>query len=499
MLRALLGLSLGFHPFDDTYITFRYALNIATGHGFVYNWGEPILGTTSPLWAIVLAALHMLHVPLPGGAMAVSLLADTGTAVFIGATLRRLGFPVAAALGGAILFLCSFDNLALSLSGMETPIFILLVVAALHQAAGAMLRSACALTALACLTRPEGLALIPVLVSLPLLHRPRIGRADVLAGAGIFLAITGTWGVFAQIYFGSIVPQSVMAKASTAGSPDLVRFSWINLLLFFSRGQFGGALLQRTYVQLNAAWSLLSMIATAHLLATLVRKRDQPSARRVVILLLFPACFIGGLALSHAFTWFPWYYGPIYPFFAILTALGAGRVAESLPGMPDRTWRRAAPMIALLIAAQIVAALIIKIPRSDDFWLEGYRGAAEPVPRSESVRIAVPEIGIVGWKLWPARIIDLVGLVTPEAVGVPSDVVVRRLEPDYIVLRTDDAAPFLARVAAEDWFARDYERILAIRDPFVDREFHTYKRRSPSTGTSPESSASLANVASLLL
>ena len=54
VLRLAAGLWLGFRPFDDTYITFRYALNLASGFGFVYNIGQPVLGTTSPLWAMVL-------------------------------------------------------------------------------------------------------------------------------------------------------------------------------------------------------------------------------------------------------------------------------------------------------------------------------------------------------------------------------------------------------------------------------------------------------------
>ena len=42
---------------DDTYIKYRYAANIATGHGFVYNIGERVLGTTLPLFTLLLAAM----------------------------------------------------------------------------------------------------------------------------------------------------------------------------------------------------------------------------------------------------------------------------------------------------------------------------------------------------------------------------------------------------------------------------------------------------------
>jgi hypothetical protein len=46
--------------YDDAYITFRYADNLATGLGLIYNSGERVLGTTSPRFAIVLALLKSL-------------------------------------------------------------------------------------------------------------------------------------------------------------------------------------------------------------------------------------------------------------------------------------------------------------------------------------------------------------------------------------------------------------------------------------------------------
>src|SRR6266496_4099807 len=36
---------------EDALITFRYAENLALGKGFVYNAGERVLGTTTPLFA----------------------------------------------------------------------------------------------------------------------------------------------------------------------------------------------------------------------------------------------------------------------------------------------------------------------------------------------------------------------------------------------------------------------------------------------------------------
>src|SRR5438132_850716 len=49
--------------FDDAYIHFRYAENIARGEGFVYNPGERVLGSGAIPWNLMLAALAALRPP----------------------------------------------------------------------------------------------------------------------------------------------------------------------------------------------------------------------------------------------------------------------------------------------------------------------------------------------------------------------------------------------------------------------------------------------------
>ena len=46
--------------YDDTFITFRYALNLSIGRGMVYNLGQHTLSTTSPLFALLLAVQGVL-------------------------------------------------------------------------------------------------------------------------------------------------------------------------------------------------------------------------------------------------------------------------------------------------------------------------------------------------------------------------------------------------------------------------------------------------------
>src|ERR1043165_7436790 len=44
---------------DDALITFRYVENLVAGHGFVYNTGEHVLGTTTPLFTLLLSGFAL--------------------------------------------------------------------------------------------------------------------------------------------------------------------------------------------------------------------------------------------------------------------------------------------------------------------------------------------------------------------------------------------------------------------------------------------------------
>ena len=474
-VRLLAGAWLGFRPFDDTYITFRYALNVASGLGFVYNAGEPVLGTTTPLWTLVLSGLRLLGAPLETASLLLSLGLDAVAALLMYDLLRRLGFPRSVCLAGPLLFLTTFDYLSLSRSGMESALFVALTIATLHAIAVRRFATAGFFCALACLTRPEGVALGLVLAIALWRARGSVtgtARLRVLAVPALVLA---AWAIFALVTFGSVVPQSVVAKAASSGHADLARFSRANLALFFIKGQFGGEIFARSALQLSWVMTLLAGVAVVRLCVEAARSRPA-GWERVLLLIVFPACYVGALALAHAFTFFPWYYAPIYPFLAMAAGIG-------LFTMNARTIVVAAGCAAL-VGAQLATAVLLKLPADRSFWVEGYLRTSQVVPARADVSVAALEIGAVGWRVWPARVIDLEGLVTPDAVGVRPEEHVRRTRPQFIVLRTDNAAEFLDRVEREAWFADRYELVSVLRDPYVAREFRLYRRRD---GESPPS------------
>ena len=86
-LAILARLIPGPRTIDDAFITFRYARNILAGQGFVYNPGEAVLGTTTPLYTLLMAGLGALTggvaAPFPQLALLVNALADAATCLML--------------------------------------------------------------------------------------------------------------------------------------------------------------------------------------------------------------------------------------------------------------------------------------------------------------------------------------------------------------------------------------------------------------------------------
>src|SRR4029453_304628 len=76
-VRVYVGQSTGFQ-FDDAWITYRYAENLAAGGGFVYKDGEFVEGWTPPLFVCRLSLLLFAGFAIPQSSLAIALVATLG-------------------------------------------------------------------------------------------------------------------------------------------------------------------------------------------------------------------------------------------------------------------------------------------------------------------------------------------------------------------------------------------------------------------------------------
>ncbi|MGQ9926550.1 MAG: hypothetical protein ACUVS4_06720 [Chloroflexaceae bacterium] len=353
-LVALAGLIWPSWLSDDAFISFRYAQNLALGHGLVYNTGERVEGYTNFLWTLMAAGVLRL-----GGDLALwsytsgvllGLLIVVGTCRMAGLLIGLPWALVAALLTGTSQSLLLYTARG---SGLETGLFTLLTLAgggaylARERLGPRGLVAAGLAFALAALTRPEGL----LVFALTALHagitavmrqqgdpaeRLRAMLPPLLALGAPFLALFGPYFLWRLNYYGDLLPNTFYAK--TGGG-----------LKQIERGlAYAGAF------ALTIGGPLLLVIAAPWLRSRRTALLSWRSYALLVTLTYSAYVIVVGGDHFRGERFFV----PLVPWFAILIADGLATLIQALPA-PARLAR---PLLALGLAAGSLAALARTAP-----------------------------------------------------------------------------------------------------------------------------------------
>ena len=456
IILAIVGLGLlvrlinGPRPNDDAFITFRYVENITSGLGFVYNQGEKVLGTTTPLYTLLLSLLYFpFKTNLPWLGLLLNTLADCGTILWLGWLGKKFcppnlrGFEYVAPL----LFALSVFSSNWCIAGMETSLFSFLLISTFGLGIMGRTHLAAVAATLAVFCRPEGILMVGLALAAFWLMSRRFPWREALIIAGIGLP----WLIFATLYYGNPLPQSLLAKGEgvyifeETGLSRLKPFSliaWDNPF-----GQF------ITNLQLPDGKRILLV----GLIATLTfggliglgawriwRVNKIAAVWAAGFPLLFNLAYI--LAQFRKVLIFDWYLVPLVPWYLLLIGLGLAQLVEILPG-PKKLWANG--ILTLFVGISLVNQLqAYDFGRSRMQSPEHYREAANFLaPRLKPGQtIVAPEIGMLGYFAPTARIFDSVGLVSPEALkyypvpknelasnnAVPSRMVLEQ-KPEYVI------------------------------------------------------------------
>jgi hypothetical protein len=377
---------------DDAFITFRYADNIAAGHGFVYNLGQHVLGTSTPLFTFILSTLSVLSVKPVVAALMIGLLCSGATAVVMYRLAHVLRFGDWSFLP-ALLFILWPRSIVTDTCGMETALFGLMTVAAVYYHHRRLEYYALAAATLAAVTRYEGFLLLALLLAAVFWRDRRHFWSYLIAPAVIILP----WLLFAFVYFGSIIPHSVTAKLALYArfayeSPwENLKYmmAWHNPLgwAMFAAAVWGGFWMHRKQLfgRLEALW-MIGMV----LFYTFSR--------------------------THLFFWYPSPLYPVYLLFAAaaavaLTDLGAVRKINAAP------LRYVVAVAAISVLAWGNRPKILSFGSQQETLQTVHReignylfGHGEPADV-----VAAEDIGYMGYYS-QLNIIDRDGLVSPEAV-----------------------------------------------------------------------------------
>lgn len=385
-----------FPIYDDAFITWRYARNYGAGEGMVYNPGaewEPVLGATTPLYALLMGLASAIGLPIPASSLALNVACEALSAWWIA---KALGARPLAAIAAVLVFAVSPHSGRVAVGGMEPPLFVALAVGASVSAAARRWTASGFLAAFACTTRPEGVLLVAALAGLHL----RSWRDALRFFVPVALVGAVSAGLLTWVY-GSPIAQSVRAKAGRHGLG------------------FGFARAWSTVLEAFAPSIALKLAAPLALFGIGRALRDRGALRGFVLFAcLLPLAYIA----SGAKTW-GWY------FHAPLTAvcIGLGLACDALAGaMMRRTGAdlaRAAPKAAATLAGVSIAVVLaytrakpdVVTPRVYERMQETFD---ELDPAAAGARVMASDIGAVGW-FSGATILDTEGLVWPPARAYP--------------------------------------------------------------------------------
>jgi arabinofuranosyltransferase len=405
---------------DDTYISFRYARQLVSGHGLVYNLGERVEGYTNFSWVMIAAAGNLLGVP---STLSMPIVGLASLLLLIASVLRagkRLhpnsiwsGIPAAAIVG------CNLGVAFYSVTGLETVFFALwMTLSGLALIERRGVRFAL-FTSIAFLTRPEA-GLLGLLGSASFLASAlggnRNDRAQMLRLLAVFTVIVGPYLLFKWTYFGALLPNTLSAK-----EPDL---------------QAGLSYAVRS------SWPLLGLVAVA----AAGRRRHS----RVLLLLwlvhVVAIVFEGGdwMEAGRLFV-------PYLPWLALAID---GEIVDLVAGPRSRLMIRemvCAGGLVLYMVCQMNDSARLAHRMQATSAADEQRAAVATYLRAQDVKtVAAYDIGLLGYLLPTTTVIDLGGLVDREVGSSPGGYGTKRPSTEYLERRAPERVLFASDAPRRD-------------------------------------------------
>jgi hypothetical protein len=367
-----LGLTLGFsllHQLlfstvaEDAFITFRYSLNIAEGNGPVFNPGERVEGYSNFLWMILIALPKALFGwDIVAIASVLGVLCTLACVVVAYLLVNRIvavarpgepagGMP-ALGIAAAVLTAGASGLAAYGLSGLETPLFLLLVLCVCFALTARRPVVAGVLAALAEMTRPDGLV-VAVVAGLWLVVAAVRKRhswwspAGYLLGAMVFVVPWTTWRV---TYYGYLLPNAVAAKNGGSLGWQLTQ-GW-HYLTDFSFAHQG--------------FLLLGVVAAVAFMHRRNPETQEAEARSLVWLLFAITVVYLAFVIYAGGDWMPAWrlLAPVPPLIAVASVAAYGVLTAPLSSSPSptvRAHRRETRLIPVLAFALAGVSLLVTV------------------------------------------------------------------------------------------------------------------------------------------
>jgi hypothetical protein len=449
-------------PLDDAWIHAQFARNLATGLGFTYTGPQWVSGSTAPLWTVLLAVGYAISHDIVRVAKVLGLGLQLATAWYAG---RLAGWLTGSGLAGGVALIavgCLPIMVWGAVSGMEVVLAACLVTAGLlHYLRGAEKDSVTAmvpgvaLVALGALARPENLALVAIVLG-DLATRASPAR-QYMARFGLALIVTiailSPAVVLSYSTIGRALPTTFYAKSG----PGLFRaiqnhdaaIARRALTTFAPEAMRQFAIVLRNEIG-PAAW-LLPIAA----LLLIVRTPHRRAAALVLLVIVAMPFAIGAMMPQRLKPDNVRYVGQLVAL-ATITLSGLALVTVR------REWLTAGA-IATILVASVASRTIAEAPlfaqsvkNINELQVALGQWMYRHLPEQSTV--AVNDVGAIAY-FSHLRILDIEGLVTPEALPYRSRpgrglAFVSDMRPDFVAIFPTWYPEVVART---DLFRQIYE------------------------------------------
>lgn len=419
---------------DDAFITFRYSRNLVAGEGFVYNPGTRTLGTTTPLYTLLMAGISLVtgSEQYPWFALFVNALADAWTAALLAYLAYRMTARCTLSVVIGMIWAFNPESVTFAVGGMETSVSILWAVAAVVAYVERYDRWMAVFAALAILTRVDTL----LWIGLIFLHQAFTHwRATAPAATGraagwlaripwqtwvVFGVLLLPWYAFSLAYFGTLMSNSLHAKQvayMVEPVQALSRFLQQVATPFSEHDTFG---------PLGVMVGVIAYPALAGVGIYYTVRRGSRLAPYAV----YPVVYIAAFSVMNPLI-FRWYVVPILPAYVLAVLLGLWALSDTL-------FARASQRVLVNVMVVAFGALFVFTTLNAWRWHPTH-GPDRPAPKmawhkieleyrdvglmlredygvNADTLVAAGDIGALGYYSH-ARILDTVGLVTPELLA----------------------------------------------------------------------------------
>ena len=418
---------------DDAYIFLTYAKNFLRGHLFQFNIGETSWGVTSTMWTILIIPF------VPIGIIAIKSLGALllgFTAYFVFRIAKIFSKNETTSFLAALLTIFAGPSIFHSISGMDTLLFALFVVASIFlylkiERYEKILLIMCILSPF---VRPEGI-LVVLLLAISSIFEHNFKYFLKFIAAGLLAMLS--FGIFTLVLTGSPLPPTFYSKHTS------FNLAYFETLLSSLRNDF-------------SLLFFLPLFAFIPLAMRAFSKRHRPSTVLFLAGIILPFGLALGSGAFEPLDRYSYFLLPIWAIFSAIAANSAGNIFQNLYSKLKSDYTASLILTAMLILS------LYHLPE----WNERNIIATEDINAqhiavtrwilentSEDDIIAAHDIGALGF-MSGRKILDIRGLIFTPALkskdfaltSVSSDSfaasLLKKYKPNFLVV-AKSSYPFI--------------------------------------------------------